>query len=394
MSRLGSLGISNTVVCFIFLIALISIGKLYTENYELNNKLLEQSRRLQNCPPCVCDNVDVYGDSILLGSKGSSDLIPTKNANAPWLSTKVKKVWQVAYQAMGYESPITDFEMIQSDINVIKRFKQLPDNFLDIDPDRLVKTYWMDSSSQKGLGFHFNKCINDNLGTGNGIRGLGICVTRGQQMYIPMDGAILYSMIRFFKPKRVLEVGAGFSSGVVAHALRENAIESNTVEGKHDVIEPYRSEVLEKLKDGGINKEHVMNILKEKVQTVSYEHIDNLGSGDILFLDGSHVIQPYGDIIFEFLWLLPRLLPGVIVHVHDIWLPRDYPRVWMLNQGRQYTEQWLLGAFLHNNQDWEIIWPTNHMSIVKGEIYGQSALKKAGNFGGGSFWFRRKNKNN
>ena len=68
MSRLGSLGISNTVVCFIFLIALISIGKLYTENYELNNKLLEQSRRLQNCPPCVCDNVDVYGDSILLGS--------------------------------------------------------------------------------------------------------------------------------------------------------------------------------------------------------------------------------------------------------------------------------------------------------------------------------------
>ncbi len=95
----------------------------------------------------------------------------------------------------------------------------------------------------------------------------------------------------------------------------------------------------------------------------------------------SHVSQPYGDTLFELLWILPRLKSGVIVHVHDIFLPYDYPEVWTnLDQARQYTEQWVLAAFLYKNQDWKVLWPTYYMSF--------------NNFipsleGGGSFWFQR-----
>jgi hypothetical protein len=69
-------------------------------------------------------------------------------------------------------------------------------------------------------------------------------------------------------------------------------------------------------------------------------------AGDLLFLDNSHVIRPYGDVLLELLWVLPRLKPGVLVHVHDIFLPYEYPADWMLGELRPYTEQYLLAAFL------------------------------------------------
>lgn len=391
---------SRAVTLVVLAAAMISITYYSNKNYNLSSRIEEldqilqtqvAGRRLQdidnNCPPCE-SNKRYNGGELSYGSNRT-------DVNAPWLTQDVKHVWKTAKDFYKYESPVTDFDMIQGNMNILNRFQTLPENFLSIQPDRLIKYYWMDNteSSHKGLGHHFAKCITDNLGEGNGIRGKGICVTRNQGMYNPMDAAILYSMIRFFQPTRVVEVGAGFSSGVVSHALLENAKQNKKAEGKHVVIEPYRSAVLEKLlREGAIAKEHVITIVKEKVQSVSFEHVDSLVSGDILFLDGSHVLQPYGDIIFEFLWLLPRLQPGVVVHVHDIWLPRDYPKLWMLDQGRQYTEQWLLGAFLHNNHDWEIIWPTNHMSRVKGDVVyakGGSTYRKRGKYGG-SFWFRRK----
>lgn len=68
--------------------------------------------------------------------------------------------------------------------------------------------------------------------------------------------------------------------------------------------------------------------------------------GDILILDNSHVTRPYGDVIFELLWILPRLKRGVFVHLHDIFLPWEYPAQWMLHELRPYTEQYMLAAFL------------------------------------------------
>ncbi len=104
------------------------------------------------------------------------------------------------------------------------------------------------------------------------------------------------------------------------------------------------------------------------------------------YLCSSHVFQPYGDTMFEFFQILPRLKVGVIVHVHDIFLPFDYPPSWMQTQFRQYTEQYVLGAFLHGNSNWEVIFPTHYMLN-----YHQDELKL--NYkvtdGCASFWMRR-----
>lgn len=195
----------------------------------------------------------------------------------------------------------------------------------------------------------------------------------------------------YWRPKRVLEIGSGFSSIVVGRAYDEltKALKLNDTSWySHTIIEPFRMDVI----DTAMSKKHIparhkIRRLNHRVQMVSLREFDALESGDILFIDSSHVLQPYGDSIFEFMHILPRLKKGVIVHVHDIFLPFDYPTDWMKFGKRQYTEQWLLAAFLHNNEDWEIIWPSFLMFVHYQEL-GLEEVELNRNKGG-SFWFRR-----
>jgi len=84
-----------------------------------------------------------------------------------------------------------------------------------------------------------------------------------------------------------------------------------------------------------------------------------LQENDILFIDSSHVIRPQGDVLFEYLELLPTLNPGVIVHVHDIFSPRNYLSSWLQNEVRFWNEQYLLEAFMVHNDKWKIIGALN-----------------------------------
>ena len=86
-----------------------------------------------------------------------------------------------------------------------------------------------------------------------------------------------------------------------------------------------------------------------------------LENGDILFIDSSHVIRPQGDVLFEYLEVLPSLNKGVIVHIHDIFSPKDYPEAWIKNEVKFWNEQYLLEAFLYSNTDWEIIGALNFL---------------------------------
>ncbi len=87
----------------------------------------------------------------------------------------------------------------------------------------------------------------------------------------------------------------------------------------------------------------------------------SLAAGDILFIDSSHVIRPRGDVVFEYLEILPALDVGVIVHIHDIFLPRDYPAEWIVDEVRFWNEQYLLEAFLTLNSDWKVIGALNFL---------------------------------
>jgi hypothetical protein len=166
------------------------------------------------------------------------------------------------------------------------------------------------------------------------------------------DAEFLYNLIRLLKPTRIFEIGSGSSTLMAARAVRRNRAEDATYKCKHLCIEPYETPWLE---SAGFT------VVREKVEKLDKSLFAELGRNDLLFIDSSHVIRPQGDVLFEYLELLPTLAPGVVVHVHDIFSPRDYPDAWIKDEVRLWNEQYLLEAFLSGNRDWRIIGALNYL---------------------------------
>ena len=170
------------------------------------------------------------------------------------------------------------------------------------------------------------------------------------QMFGPGDAEIYYSMIRAKKPKRILEIGSGNSTLMALKAIAANRHDDPGYDCEVTCIEPYEMAWLEST---GVT------VLRERVETVALERFDTLGANDILFIDSSHVIRPFGDVLREFQEILPRLAPRVLVHVHDIFTPRDYPELWLRAQRRLWNEQYLLESFLAFNHSFEVLCAAN-----------------------------------
>lgn len=166
------------------------------------------------------------------------------------------------------------------------------------------------------------------------------------------DAEFWYQMIRAVKPKRIFEVGSGNSTLMAIKALRANKAQDPSYHCKHLCIEPYEMPWLE---TSGVT------VLREKVEDVDPELFRELEENDILFLDSSHIIRPQGDVLFEYLKVLPELKAGVVVHVHDIFSPKNYPKSWLEGEVRFWNEQYLLEAFLSNNPNWKIIGALNYL---------------------------------
>ena len=174
--------------------------------------------------------------------------------------------------------------------------------------------------------------------------------------FMAIDAHVYYIFIRHFKPKRIVEIGAGHSTVVASEACRRNVNEGGE-EPSLIAIEPYPRSILKE----GIPE--LSQLIEAKVQDVDIELFTSLKSGDILFIDSSHVLREGGDVQLEYCEILPLLAPGVLVHIHDISLPKHYPRVYFENQ-LYFNEQYLLQAFLCFNSRFDVIWPGNYM-IVK-----------------------------
>jgi len=125
------------------------------------------------------------------------------------------------------------------------------------------------------------------------------------------------------------------------------------------------------------------------VQTVPVAQFKQLEANDVLFIDSSHVVKIGSDVNYLFLEVLPRLRPGVIVHIHDIFLPNEYPRAWVLEQCRFWTEQYLLQAFLSFNSDFEIVFANSYMGRRHADMM-KATFPNSPWWGGGSFWMRRR----
>jgi hypothetical protein len=174
----------------------------------------------------------------------------------------------------------------------------------------------------------------------------------GNKAFESGDAEYWYNLIRLVKPTRIFEVGSGNSTLMARRAIKANQNEDPSYRCKHVCIEPYEQPWLER---AGVT------VVRKRVQDVGRELFQELERGDILFIDSSHVIRPQGDVLFEYLELLPILRSGVIVHVHDIMTPRDYPREWIVDEVKFWNEQYLLEAFLTSNKDWRVLGALNYL---------------------------------
>ena len=161
------------------------------------------------------------------------------------------------------------------------------------------------------------------------------------------DALMQYGMLRHHKPRRVIEIGAGWSSLLMAEALRRN-LQEGAPPAVVDQIEPYpRSELLSALPSDWTLHSSIL-------QRADLCLFDSLEPGDVCFYDGSHVARAGSDVVWFFFEVLPRLRPGVLVHVHDIFWPDDYPDDWIFTRGQTWNEQYLLQAFLMYNNAFEV----------------------------------------
>jgi predicted O-methyltransferase YrrM len=199
-----------------------------------------------------------------------------------------------------------------------------------------------------------------------------------------VDAEIAYGLFRSVGPKRVVEIGSGWST-----LLALEALERNTAEGRPGSItacEPYPSGALKLAAESGR-----IDLIVEPVQGVPLDVFLALGAGDVLFIDSSHVCRIGSDVQYEFLDVLPRLAPGVLVHVHDIFLPYEYPRSWVEAEKRFWNEQYVLQAFLAFNGAYEVVWMSGWMSAYHpSELDGAIRSFDPGTHRPGSVWLRRR----
>lgn len=190
------------------------------------------------------------------------------------------------------------------------------------------------------------------------------------------DALVLHCMVRHFRPSRIVEVGSGYSTRVSATAAALNGRTALVC------IDPYPDNVVSVLPG-------VSQLIRKRVEDVELDLFKALDANDILFIDSTHVARIGGDVVYLFLQVLPILQPGVIVHIHDIFFPHEYPKAWIMDHHLFWNEQYLLQAFLLFNAHFEVLFCNNfmglrHLAEMK-KIFPNSPW-----WGGCSFWMRRK----
>ena len=191
------------------------------------------------------------------------------------------------------------------------------------------------------------------------------------------DAAVYYSLIRYLKPKRVIEIGSGYSTRFANKALARNA-DGGTL----TCIEPHP----ERLNGNRLD----IDLIQKRVEEVDVDYFSQLEANDILFIDSSHTVKFGSDVCYEFLDILPTLKPGVWVHVHEIFFPHDYPAEWLLKRRLALNEQYLLEAFLSFNREFQIALANHwlmldHVAATR-ELWSDDSVSS-------SFWFYRRHEN-
>lgn len=192
-----------------------------------------------------------------------------------------------------------------------------------------------------------------------------------------LDALMLFVMLRELRPKRMIEIGSGFSSLLTADV--NSRFLNNTLD--FTCIEPYPRDFL-RTGVSGIN-----NLIESKVQSTPLELFEGLSENDILFIDSSHVSKTGSDVNHIYFEILPRLKNGVFIHIHDIFFPYDYPEKWVLGEGRSWNEQYIVQALLMYSKKLEVIFGCAYALATERKLL--SRVLGGSICGGGSLWLRK-----
>jgi Methyltransferase domain len=195
-----------------------------------------------------------------------------------------------------------------------------------------------------------------------------------------LDSRSLFIFLRAWRPKRLIEIGSGFSTLLAADVSRRFLGGSLEL----TCVEPYPREFLRRGVRG------VNRLVEEKVQNVPLSTFEELEAGDILFVDSSHVAKTGSDVNYIYFEILPRLTKGVIIHIHDIFFPHEYPKEWVLTENRSWNEQYLVRALLMYSGTFKVKFGCSYAYWRFPELVMKALSLPSGHaFGGGSLWIER-----
>jgi Methyltransferase domain len=203
---------------------------------------------------------------------------------------------------------------------------------------------------------------------------------QGTVPYPLLDATLLYGVMRGLQPRRVVELGSGASTLVTAQAARENARDGHPLE--LTVYDPFPGVVGDDLP--GLTALH-----RVRAQDLGPDAFAALEAGDVLFVDTTHTVKVGSDVNFIVLEVLPRLREGVYVHLHDIFLPYEYPRQWLEDYGLYWTEQYLVHALLIFNSGFEVLASMHALQRDRRDAMAELLTPEVADWAGGAFWMRR-----
>lgn len=195
--------------------------------------------------------------------------------------------------------------------------------------------------------------------------------------YSYSDGILLYCMIRHLQPKRIIEVGSGFSSCVMLDT-NELFFDASI---KTTFIEPYPDRLMSLIKEADKRE---IKIIVSRLQDVELDEFETLEPNDILFIDSTHVSKIDSDVNRIFFDILPRLSSGVYIHFHDIFFPFEYPKNWVF-EGRAWNEAYMLRTFLQYNNRFRVVLMNTFMEYFHEPFFREKMPLCLKNLGG-SIW--------
>lgn len=252
----------------------------------------------------------------------------------PYIKTLYKQSMNCCYPNGHFYSPVFSIEDIKKrEFQIWKNIDKEGIAGIELRTEEQRKLILQFYNFYKDLPFKSEKQDNVRFQFNNGY-------------YSYTDGIILYSMLRHFEPKKIIEIGSGHSSAAmldINELFYNNQIDLT-------FIDPYPERLFSLMKESDKKQG---TIIEKDVQLVALDVFEKLQAGDILFIDSTHVSKTGSDVNYILFEILPVLKSGVLIHFHDVFYPFEYPKEWVF-KGYNWNEDYILKAFLMYNDKFEI----------------------------------------